>query len=61
LENQDSPGRNLRFATTAQRVVSLLVLAVFAGLIWLAWSGRFDREINQISAWMRSLYHALMD
>ncbi len=61
MKNHNPAGRNLRLANTAQRVFSLLVLAVFAGLVWLAWSGRFDREINQFSAWMRSHYHALMD
>lgn len=61
MKNQNPSGRRLRFAGTGQRLASLLVLAVFAGLIWLAWSGRYDTEINQISAWLREHYRALVD
>lgn len=61
LKNQNPAGRNLRFANTGQRLFALALLAVFAGLIWLAWSGRFDAEINRISAWMQASYRALTD
>lgn len=61
MKNQNPSGRRLRFASTGQRLASLLVLAVFAGLIWLAWSGRYDTEINQIAAWLREHYRALVD
>lgn len=58
MKNHNPSGRNLRFAGTGQRVLSILVLAVFAGLVWVATSGRFDREINQMSTWMQERYQA---
>lgn len=59
MKNHNPSGGSLRFASTGQRFVALLVLAVFAGMVWAASTGRFDREINQISTWMRGHYETL--
>lgn len=52
MKNGNPSGGKLRFATTRQRSLSLLMFAVFALLIWLAWSGRYDAWINQLAAWL---------
>ncbi len=59
MKNHNPSGGRLRFASTWQRLLAMLVLAVFAGLIWLAWSGRYDREINAFAAWLERQYEAL--
>ena len=39
-----------------QRLLALGVFAVFAVLVWLAYSGRYDAAIGRIAAW---LHHPL--
>lgn len=53
MKNQNPSGGKLRFANTRQRLLSLLMFAVFAVLIWLAWSGRYDAWINQLAQWLQ--------
>ncbi len=59
MKNHTPAGRNLRFAGTGQRVLALLVFLVLGYLIWLAYTGRYDREVNRFAGWMRSHWNAL--
>lgn len=59
MKEQDSSVRHPRFAGTGQRLLVVLLFAVFAGLVWLALDGRFDGEIQQVTAWLREHYHAV--
>jgi hypothetical protein len=59
MKNENPSGRNLRFASLGQRLFSVFVFAVFAYLIWLAWTGRYDTEVNRFAAWLREHYNAL--
>ena len=61
MKNHNPSGRSLKFATTGQRLLSMLVLGVFVALLYAAWSGRYDREVNQLAGWMRTQWHALVD
>ena len=61
MKNDTPAGGNLKFAGFGQRVLSLLVFVVFAALIWAAWSGRYDREVDKVAGWMKSHWHALVD
>ncbi len=55
MKNHNPSSGNPRFASFGQRLLSLLVLAVFAYLIWLAVTGRYDHEVNRVAHWLRSL------
>lgn len=55
MKNHNSSAGNTRLASLGQRLLSLLVLAVFAYLIWLAVTGRFDHEVNRVAHWLQSL------
>ena len=59
MKNHNPSGNKLHFATFGQRLFALFVFAVFAYLIWLAYTGRFDSEVNRVAAWLQSNYHAL--
>ncbi|MCA1714155.1 MAG: hypothetical protein LC715_03190 [Gammaproteobacteria bacterium] len=59
MKNHNPAGRSLRFASAGQRLFSLLLFAMFACLIWLALSGRFDAEINHVADWLQATYRAL--
>lgn len=60
MKNHNPSGNRLRFASLGQRLLSVLVLATFAALIWLAWSGRYDQEVNRLAAWFSQQYDALI-
>lgn len=53
MKNHNPSGRGLRFARTRQRLVAMTVLAIMAYLIWLAWSGQYDTEINRFAGWLQ--------
>jgi hypothetical protein len=55
MKNHNPSGGNLRFASLGQRLLSLVVLGVFAYLIWLALTGRFDHEVNRVARWLQSV------
>ena len=55
MKNHNPSGGNLRFASLGQRLLSLVVLGVFAYLIGLALNGRFDHEVNRVARWLQSL------
>jgi hypothetical protein len=59
MKNHNPAGRNLRFAGARERLTAVIVLVAFAALVWAAWSGRFDDEIQQILAWIRDHYRKL--
>ena len=60
MKNSNPSGRNLQFASTGQRLFALFVFVVFGYLIWLAYTGRYDTEVNRFASWLRTHYHALM-
>lgn len=59
MKNHNPAGGRLHFATFGQRLFALFVLAVFGYLIWLAYTGRFDAEVNRVAGWLARQYHAL--
>lgn len=59
MKNPDPSTRSARYAGTGQRLAALIVLGVFAGLVWIAWSGRFDQEVRAVATWMQATYDAL--
>lgn len=59
MKNHNPAGRNLSFASTGQRLVVTVVFVVFAALIWAAWTGRYDREINTFASWLQRQYNAI--
>jgi hypothetical protein len=61
MKNNNPSGRQLRFATFGQRLMGSLVFIVIAGMIWVAWSGRYDAEINQFAGWLRSQWQAVVN
>ena len=60
MKNHNPAANKLHFASMGQRVLSLLVFAVFAALIWAAGSGRYDREVDQAARWMKTHWEALV-
>jgi len=60
MKNDNPSGSRLQFASAGQRLFSMLLFAVFAALIWVAWSGRYDREVNHVAGWMRTHWNALV-
>jgi hypothetical protein len=42
-----------------QRLLALLVFAVLGVLLWLAYSHRYDAEINRFAAWLHTGFNAL--
>jgi hypothetical protein len=60
MKNSNPSGSKLHFATTGQRLLAVWLFAVYATLIWLAWTGRFDAQINAMAAWLRDHYNALV-
>ena len=61
MKNDNPAANKLHFASLWQRLLSLLVFAVFAALIWVAWSGRYDREVNHVATWMKTHWNALVN
>ena len=61
MKNHNPSGNKLHFATFTQRLMGAALFAVFAALIWFAWEGRFDREVNLVATWMRTHWHALVN
>lgn len=59
MKNHNPSGGHLHFAGLGQRLLSLIVLGVFAYLIWLAWTGQFDHEVNRVARWLQAQYNAL--
>jgi len=59
MKNHNPSGKNLRFASSGQRLLALLVVAVLAYLIWLAVTGQYDTEVNRFAAWLHRQYDAL--
>ena len=45
--------------TLGQRLLALLVFAVLGVLLWVAYSGRYDGEVNRVAAWLRAGFEAL--
>ena len=58
-EAPESIREEQRFATFCERPFSMSVFVVFAYLIWLAWTGRYDTEVNRFAGWLREHYQAL--
>lgn len=60
MKNHNPASRQMKFASVTQRLLSGIVLLTLAVLIWLAWSGRYDHEVNRLAAWFGKQYHALV-
>ncbi|MBF6023760.1 hypothetical protein [Lysobacter niastensis] len=60
MKNHNPSGKSLQFAETRQRVLAGFLFAVIAALIWLAYSGRYDAEVNRLAGWLRGHYDALV-
>ena len=43
-----------------QRVLALLVFVVLGVMVWMAYSGRYDRQVNHVARWMHQHYDALL-
>lgn len=56
MKNHTPAGRGPRFATAGQRAFTLLLVVVFFSLVWVARSGRYDREINRAANWLDGKY-----
>lgn len=61
MKHHAPPGDKPRPSGAGQRMFAIVVLLVFAGLLWAAWSGRFDGEIQQVAGWLRDQYGSLVD
>lgn len=59
MKNHNPSGHGLRFAGTGQRLLAMLVLGVFACLIWVAFDGHYDNEVNAFASWLQRHYEAL--
>lgn len=59
MKNHNHSGGNLRFAGTGQRLLSLVVLGVFAYLVWVASTGQFDHEVNRLARWLQAQFDAV--
>lgn len=59
MKNENPSGKNLKFATTSQRLLAIAMLLVFAGLIWLAWEGRYDTLMRDFGDWLQRHYDSL--
>ena len=45
--------------TLGQRLLALLVFVVLGVLLWLAYSGRYDGEVNRLAHWLHAGVEAL--
>ena len=59
MKNHNPAGGHLRFSGFGQRLLSLIVLGMFAYLIWLALTGQFDHEVNRVARWLQARFNAL--
>ena len=60
MKNHNPAGGHIRFASLGQRLLSGVVLLTLAALIWLAWSGRYDGEIDSFASWLQRHWNALV-
>lgn len=42
-----------------QRLLALLVFVTLGVLLWLAYSGRYDAEVNRLARWLHAGFDAL--
>lgn len=45
--------------TVGQRLLALLVFATLGALLWVAYSGRYDAEVNRLAGWLHAGFDAL--
>lgn len=60
MKNHNPAGRNLRFSSGTDRLMVIVVTIVFVGLLWAAWSGHFDSEINAGARWLERHWDRLV-
>jgi hypothetical protein len=46
-------------AGLGQRLLALVVFVAVAALIWLAYTGRYDADVNHVAAWLHRHWDAL--
>ena len=60
MSSQERVARARRSGETlGQRLLALLVFVVLGVLLWLAYSGRYDHEVNRVAAWLHAGFDAL--
>lgn len=59
MNDTDPPGREPRSAAARRRIAAFVLIAVFAALIWAAYSGRFEAEVRQAADWLRQAWSSL--
>jgi hypothetical protein len=60
MKNHNPSGSRLRFASMWQRLLSALLFVTLAALIWAAWSGDYDAQVNRFAAWLQQRWDALL-
>jgi hypothetical protein len=45
--------------TIGQRLLALIVFVVLGVLLWLAYSGRYDGEVNRLAHWLHGGFDAI--
>ena len=61
MKNAEPRTRHLSGTPLVNRLISIAVLVLFAGLIWAAVSGQFDREVGGFASWLQQRWFALLD
>lgn len=56
MKNTDSKTRRLRFGSVWDRLFTLATFLLFFYLIYLAYIGRFDAEVNRFADFLRRLF-----
>ncbi|HET7127426.1 MAG TPA: hypothetical protein VFI26_10095 [Lysobacter sp.] len=59
MKNHNPSGKNLLFAGVGQRLLSLVVLAFCAYLVYLAITGQYDHQVNRFAAWLHRNWNAI--
>jgi hypothetical protein len=49
-----------RLSNALQRMLALLIFAVIAAMVWLAHTGRYDHQVDQLASWLHRHYDALL-
>lgn len=60
MKHRTTPGRPSRLAGAGQRLLALLVFVVLGYLVWLAYTGQYDREVNRVAGWLRTQWQSLV-
>lgn len=59
MTNDHTTGEGSLIANLVRRLLALFVLILFGYLIWLAYTGKYDGQVNRIAAWLHRHFDAL--